>query len=213
MKLLLTSAGITNKSIANALEELVGKPADQTRIGFIPTADNIEAGSKEFLLGQYDNLRRYGYSWIDIIDPSSAGVDWLSRLEKVDLVFISGGNTFHLLDQTRRSGLGDWLREMVDRKVYVGVSAGSIILTPNIAIASVDDGDENLVGLTDLNGLSIVDFEISPHTPEWVSYEANNEYAKDITNRLYMIDDETAVKVVDGIEEVVSEGEWRLHTN
>lgn len=213
MKLLLTSAGITNKSIANALAELVGKPADQIKIGFIPTADNIETGSKEFLLGQYDNLRRYGYSWIDIIDPSSAGVDWRSRLEKVDLVFISGGNTFHLLDQARKSGLGDWLIKMVDQKVYVGVSAGSIILTPNIAIASVDDGDENLIGLTDLNGLSIVDFEISPHTPEWVSYEANNEYAKDIMNRLYMIDDETAVKIVDGIEEVVSEGEWRLHTN
>ncbi len=209
MKLLLTSAGITNKDIAQSLEGLVGKSPTLTKIGFIPTADNVETGNKSFLIGQYDNLRKYGYTWIDIIDPSAEGVNWQERLGGVDVVFVSGGNTFYLLEQVRKSGFNDWLNNMLDHKVYVGVSAGSIIMTPNIAIASVDDGDENYVGLTDLNGLGAVDFEVSPHTPEYVSHEANDEYVKSITNELYAFDDQTAIQVVDSQVEVVSNGKWR----
>lgn len=210
MKLLLTSAGIRNQDLANALAELIGKPAVETKVGLIPTAENVEAGSKDFLLSQYDSLRSYGYNWIDIIDPSAEGTDWKARLEAVDIIFVSGGNTFHLLNEVRKTGLGDWLRRNIHDKVYVGVSAGSIITTPNISVASIDDGDENLIGLTDLTGLGLVDFEVSPHTPDWVSYEANEEYAQNIPNKLYLIDDETGIKVVDSSVVVVGMGKHRV---
>lgn len=210
MKLLLTSAGLRNQDLANALTELVGKPAAETKVGFIPTAENVEQGSKDFLLSQYDSLRCYGYNWIDIIDPSADGTNWQERLEAVDVIFVSGGNTFYLLDQTRRTGLSEWLKQNIDDKVYVGVSAGSIIVTPSIAVASIDDGDENNIGLTDLAGLSFVDFEVSPHTPEWVSYEANEEYAKKITNELHLMGDETGLKVTDDSVVVVGPGNHRI---
>ncbi|MFI5240614.1 MAG: Type 1 glutamine amidotransferase-like domain-containing protein [Candidatus Saccharimonadia bacterium] len=209
MKLLLTSAGITNQSIADSLTMLVGKPPAATKVVVIPTAENVEAGNKDWFIGQFTNLRKFGFTWIDIVDPSADGINWRSRLTEVDVVFVSGGNTFHLLNQVRKTGFGDWLKDAIDFKVYVGASAGSIIMTPSIAIASVDDGDENLIGLKDLTGLRFVDFEVSPHTPEWVSYKANEEYAKSITNKLYAIDDETAIKIVYEAVEVISEGKWR----
>ncbi len=210
MKLLLTSAGIRNQKIAEALINLVGKPVAQIKVAVVPTAENVEPGNKDWFIGQLTNLQRFGFTWIDDVDPSADGIDWKSRLAEVDVVFVSGGNTFHLLNQARKTGFADWLRDSANDKVYVGASAGSILMTPTIAIAAVDDGDENLIGLKDLTGLGFVDFEVSPHTPEWVSYKANEEYAKSIENELYVFDDETAIKVTDDEVEVISAGKWKL---
>lgn len=135
-------------------------------------------------------------------------MDWKKRLAEVDIILVSGGNTFYLLDQMRKSGFDIWLKENINTKVYVGISAGTIIITPSIAIASIDGGDVNLPGLTDLTGVGLVDFEISPHAPEHVSHASNEEYKKTSKNPLYQIDDQTAIKVVDGAIEVISEGKW-----
>ena len=105
--MLLTSAGITNRSLADALSDLLGKPNGQTKIGFIPTAANVEPGNKEWFLRQLSNLQGFGFQWIDIIDISAEGVDWKGRFESVDCVVISGGNTFHLIDQIRKAGFGE----------------------------------------------------------------------------------------------------------
>lgn len=209
MKLLLTSAGIKNQTIADALIELVDKPAPEIKVTVIPTAANPEAGNKDWFIDQFTNLQRFGFSWIDMVDPSADGVDWQKSLEPAEVVFVSGGNTFHLLDQVRKTGFDRWLREALEHKVYVGASAGTILMTPSIGVASVDNGDENIVGLTDLTGLGYVDFEISPHTPEFVSLDANKQYAKTIKNKLYCMDDNMAIKV-DGHVEMVGEGEYEI---
>lgn len=208
MKLLLTSAGLYNKSIANALFTLLPKPVSETKIGFISTAMNVEEGNKDWYLEQLTHLQSYGFAWIDIVDIAADGVMWRDRLDGVDVVVVSGGNTFYLLDQMRKQQFDLWLTEHIKSKVYVGMSAGSIVVTPSIGIASVDNGDVNAVGITDLSGLSLVDFEISPHTPEHVSHQGNREYKKTIDTTLYGIDNHTAIKVIDGSLEVVSEGEW-----
>jgi dipeptidase E len=88
-------------------------------------------------------------------------------------------------------------------KVYVGVSAGSIIITPNISIAEVEPADPNNVGLTNLTGLNIVDFEVSPHVPEMVSYENVEIYSKTTKNKIYAIDHNSAVLVRDAKIEMV----------
>ncbi len=208
MKLLLTSAGIRNQSIANELTVLIGKNPSETKIGFIPTAANAEPGNKDWFINQFNNLIKYRFNWIDVIDISAPGVPWQDRLVGVDVILVCGGNTFHLLDQVRKTGFDEWLKENLDKKVYVGISAGSIIATPTIAVASVDDGDFNASGIEDLTGLSLVDFEISPHTPENVSHEANREYHHSIKNDLYALDDNSAISVNGGVIKMVSEGEW-----
>ncbi len=209
MKLLLTSSGITKKSIAEALIELTNKLPGQTKLAFIPTAANPETENKDWVINQYLNLWRYGYNWIDIVDPSAAEVDWKPRLEKVDIIYLSGGNTFYLLDQCRKTGFDKWLNENIKNKVYVGGSASSIIATPTIEVAGLPPGDENLPGLTDLAAFNWVNFEIEPHCDK-DRFERVKKYAKLKPYPVYAIDDQTAIKVIDDKVDVVSEGSWEI---
>ncbi|HUD10283.1 MAG TPA: Type 1 glutamine amidotransferase-like domain-containing protein [Candidatus Saccharimonadales bacterium] len=209
MKLLLTSSGISKRSVAAALVELVGKSPGETKVGFVPTAANIEGYNKDWLINQFMNLWRYGYNWIDIVDPTAAGVDWKARLQAVDVICVSGGNTFHLLDQCRKIGFDTWLTENLHDKVYVGGSASSIIATPTIEVASLPPGDRNIPGLKDLKGFGWVNFEIEPHC-DMNRFEAMEKYAATKTHPVYAIDDQTAIKVIDGKVEVISEGTWKV---
>ncbi|MFM2423996.1 MAG: hypothetical protein RLZZ70_385 [Candidatus Parcubacteria bacterium] len=211
MKLLLTSAGIQNKSLADALINLVGKDVSEIKIGFIITAANVEHGNKDWIINQFILLRSFGFVWVDIIDIAAIGVDWQSRLAVVDVVMVNGGNTFYLLDQVRKTGFADWLKNTINEKVYVGISAGSIIVTPDIAVAGIDDGDKNSVEITDTAGLRFVEFEVSPHTPENVSEAANTIYANTISNTLYAFDNETGILVNNDLVEVISEGTWKKY--
>lgn len=213
MKLLLTSSGISNKTIAKALQELTGKSPSEVKIGFIPIALNVEEGSKDWVVNQFLSLWRNGYNWIDIIDPTATNVDWLKRLGEVDVIYPSGGNTFHLLEQARKTGFGKWLIENLKHKVYVGGSASTILITPTIRVAEIDKIDPNLFGLTDLTGLGLVDFEVVVHVPSMISQKSAEAYAKKSKNKVYIFDDESALKIDGKKVEVVSEGVWKLYEN
>ena len=206
MKLLLTSAGITTEAIATALHKLVGD--GNKKVGFITTSANVEAGNKDWYFAQITNLQKHGYDWIDVIDPSAPGVEWQKRLAEVGIVFVSGGNTFHILDQARKTGLDVWLKEHIETIVYVGVSAGSILATPSIGISPVDNGDQNLPGITDLTGLGFVNFEISPHTPEMVSIKGNETYARSMARKLYAVNDRSAIVVQGTKRELIIDGRY-----
>lgn len=207
MKLLLTSAGVTNQKIADALLELAGK---NLKVAFVTTAANVEEGNKDWYLGQIDNLRKFGFDWIDIVDPSAAAVDWRTRLSQVGIIFISGGNTFHLLDQYRKTGLADWLNKNLNKFVYVGVSAGTIVATPCLDVCNIPPSDANLPGLTDLTALGWVNFEVEPHcdTKRFVTMK---KWAEEENKIIYAIDDDTAIQVVGSKVEVLSAGKWELY--
>lgn len=205
MKLVLTSAGIKNDSIANSISELLDKPLNETRTAFILTAKNNRGiPAIEAMASQIAQLADRKIPYV-LVDPSYNN-NWRKQLDDAELIVIGGGNTFHLLNETRRTGFDVWLKENINGKVIVGTSAGSILLTPYVAVAAVDDGDENSVGITDLNGLGFVDFEISPHTPEDVSVEANLAYRKTTTNALLMLDNNSAIQVTDSGSRIISEG-------
>jgi dipeptidase E len=211
MKLLLTSAGITNQLIANTLVDMVGKEAKDIKVAFIPTAANVEEGDKvAWFFRQYEDLRRMGIAWIDMVDFTAADVDWRARLDACDVLYLSGGNTFYLLDQIRKQGFDDYLKTALDSKVYVGGSASSITMTPSIDVAAIPPGDPNLPNLTDLTGLNYVDFEIEPHCNE-ERFATVEMYAKEHNKKIYAIDDQTAIKVIDNRIEVVSEGKWKAN--
>jgi len=127
MKLLLTSSGITNPSIAKALFDLVGKKPQDTSIVFIPTASNIEAGDKGWLIDDLINLKKQNFKSIDIADISAVEEKvWRPRFEAADVMFFEGGETYYLMEWINRSGLISLLPEYLKNKVYVGVSAGSM---------------------------------------------------------------------------------------
>lgn len=210
MKLLLTSAGLSNLLLQNTFIEMVGKNPEDISIAFIDTASKVEADTS-FVDKDLNLIRATGVKNISVINIAEPKQYWLEQMRTADVIWFEGGNTFYLLSEVRKTGLDTTLTEIIKNKVYVGVSAGTILVTPNIGIANVEPGDPNDVGLTDLRGLSLVNFEVSPHTPEYVSYSNVEAYAQIIPNDLYALDDQSAIKVIDSNFEIISEGEWKVY--
>ncbi len=217
MKLLLTSNGLSNPSIAKALFEMVGKPASETSIAFIPTAANVGGDDKEWLINDLSNISKQEVQRIDIVDISALPkAIWLPRLQSVDVLFFSGGNNYHLMRWIKESGLVTLLPEMLRTKVYAGISAGSVVTNPSLALSSKDRKIycETNFGYSSEDALNFVDFYIRPHYNSTHFPHTSKEYlesvAPDIPGVIYAIDDNSAVRVVDGKLDIVSEGEYLI---
>lgn len=216
MKLLLTSGGITNKSIADTLFDLVGKKPEDTSLVFIPTASNIEKGNKDWLIDDLINLKKLNLKSIDIADISAVNREiWLPKMEEVDVLFFEGGNSFHLMEWVKTSGLKEILPELLKTRVYVGLSAGSMITARDLAlIQSQILYGEDWERREDMAGLNFVDFYFFPHlnSPHFNLRKEDiiREAVKDIKGRVYAMDDNSALKIVDGKVEIISEGKYLI---
>lgn len=214
MKLLLTSAGLYNKSIAKALFDLVGKKPEETSLVFIPTASNVEKGDKGWLINDLINLKNQNFKSIDISDISAVDESvWRPRLEEADVIYFEGGNSYHLMEWINKSGLIKLLPELLKTKVWVGVSAGSMVAGKDLPLKiSHDIFEEDLDKTHDLKCLNLVDFQILPHLNSVYFKNLNGEFIREavmgMTDTIYVLDDNSALKVVDGEVEVVSEEEW-----
>ena len=221
MKYLLTSAGIKNASIHNALVELLGKPIAECDALCIPTAvyGHPMAGPRNawrFISGQEPNCPMVGLGWksVGVLEltalPSLDEERWVPLVRETDVLLVEGGDAAYLCHWMRASGLADLLPSLRET-VWVGLSAGSMVMTPRIGADFVTwhspAGDRTL---------GVVDFSIFPHVgnpdlPE-NTMAAAEKWADDIAGPAYAIDDETAIQVVDGAVKVVSEGQWKLFT-
>lgn len=214
MKLLLTSGGITNKSIEKALFDLVGKKPEETSVVFIPTASNMEKGDKTWLIDDLVYFKKQNFKSIDIADISAVQEDvWKPKFEEADILFFEGGNEYYLMEWIDKSGLKLVMPEFLENKVYVGVSAGSMVAGKNLDVkimqtAYGEDFDKN----QNMACMGLVNFNFFPHlnSPyfEKVREELMKEMAKEIQEKVYVLDDNSALKVVDGKVEVISEGIW-----
>jgi dipeptidase E len=215
MKLLLTSGGIRNQSIAKALEELANKPLSQLKITFIPTASNLESGNKDWLIDDLRRLSFLGFAEIDIVDVSALPQSvWEKRLKQADVLFVEGGNTYHLMYWLNQSGLSEILPEFLKSKIYVGVSAGTIVTTPSLINADFEKKPAQDIGDVIYDqGLGLVDFMIEPHVNSTYFPESNFENlekrSKKYSYPIYGLDDNSAIKIDDNKIEVVSEGVWK----
>jgi dipeptidase E len=221
MKYLLTSAGIKNTSIHEALVELLGKPIAACDALCIPTAvyGHPMAGPRNawrFISGQEPRCPMVGLGWksMGVLEltalPSLDEERWVPLVRETDVLLVEGGDAAYLCHWMRASGLADLLPSLRET-VWVGLSAGSMVMTPRIGADFVTwdspAGDRTL---------GVVDFSIFPHLgnpdlPE-NTLAAAEKWATSISGPAYAIDDETAIKVVDGAVEVVSEGHWKLFT-
>jgi dipeptidase E len=214
MKLLLTSAGITNKSIEKALFDLVDKKAEETSLLFIPTAANFEEGDKTWLIDDLVSLKKLGLKSIEIADIAALEIDiWKPRFESADILYFEGGIDSYLMKWINESGLIDILPEVLKDKVYVGVSAGSMVTCKSL-LKDVSHilYDEDLGRNEDMPALGLVDFYFIPHLNSTyftkVREELIRETLKGIDQRIYALDDSSAIKIEDGKIDVVSEGNW-----
>jgi len=243
MKLLLTSAGISNKSIHNALVELMGKPVAEANALFVPT------GVYPFRYGQRyawnpiggeaaPRMCQLGWKSMGILELSVlSSIDrdkWLPSLTEADALLVWGGDPLFLSYWMQQSGLTDLLPSLMYNLVYVGVSAGSITVAS--IFAETYSADRSCAGnplaseeivfsstnreihmtLVTANGMGLTKFAIIPHFENKDHMDASSINAEKWAARLpvpvYAIDDETAIKVIDGSVEVVSEGQWKLFT-
>ena len=214
MKLLLTSGGLINKSIANALFDMVGKKPENTSLVFIPTASNVEVGDKGWFIDDLINLKKQNFKSIDIADISAVLEKiWRPKMEEADILFFEGGNTYYLMEWLSKSGLTWLLPKLLETKVYVGSSAGSMITNPDLAlkISQVVYG-EDFDKTEDMPGLNYVNFYFLPHlnSPHFLKLREENirEAVKGMTRKVYALDDQSALKVINGNVEIISEGQY-----
>ena len=220
MKFLLTSAGIKNPSIESALIDLLGKPIAECDALCIPTASYGHApggirGAYRFITGRATTpMCELGWKSLGVLEltalPTLDRERWLPVVEEVDVLLANGGDSLYLAQHMRASGLDALLPSL--SAVWVGLSAGSMVMTPRI-------GEDFKVWEPPGGGdaaLGIVDFSIFPHVdhpdlPE-NTMAAAEQWAMGLGNPAYAIDDATAIRVVDGAVDVISEGNWRHFT-
>lgn len=215
MKLLLTSGGVTNASIHSALVRLLGKPVTQSRALCVPTAQwghpmcnptsvrgFTAAGSR------WRHSSGLGWASLGVLEltalPTIGHERWVPWVQEADVLLVDGGDATYLCHWMRESGLGDLLPSLTDT-VWVGISAGSMVMTPRIGHDFVE-----WPAARDDRTLGVVDFSIFPHLeafPTNTMFHAER-WAATIDGPAYAIDEQTAITVVDGRVDVVSEGQW-----
>ena len=224
MKFLLTSAGIKNASIRETLVDLLGKPISESSALCIPTAMHGSVygprmaceGAWRFITGRSaEPMCELGWKSLGVLEltalPTIDEQRWVPLVQETDVLLVSGGDALYLCHWMLQSGLADLL-PLLDGTVWVGLSAGSMVMTPRI-------GDD-FVGWKPPTGgdetLGIVDFSIFPHLDNedlpWNTMANAERWAGGLSGPAYAINDETAIKVVDGTVDVVSEGHWKLLT-
>ena len=234
MKFLLTSSGISNTSIHDALVDLLGKPIAESSALYIPTAlyanPNGPAMVARLIRGEtntapfpdgFTSLCEMGWKSLGVLEltalPSIDEERWLPLVQETDALLVEGGDPLYLCYWMRQSGLAGILPELSRETVYVGLSAGSMVVTPNFGEAydgwfcrepparHLPTGDDKALGL--------VDFSVFPHLDHPSFPENSLANAEKWANMglvpAYAIDDQTAIKVIDGEVEVVSEGHWQ----
>jgi len=220
MKLLLTSGGVTNPSIHRALVEMLDKPIGECRALCVPTGGwghpwcNPYSVRRSIVGETPSDLCNLGWKSVGVLEltalPSVGRDRWIPWVQEADVLLVDGGDATYLAHWMRESGLAELLPSM-PQKVWVGLSAGSMVLTPRIGEAFFSwkppsEGDDRTLG--------VVDFSIFPHL-DYPSFPDNTmahaqKWAAEIGGPAYAIDDHTAIKVVDGTVEVVSEGQWKF---
>jgi len=204
-KLFLTSVGLPPET-APFFSELLDRDPPELKLAMIPTAGYPKI-DKTLLKETKEGLGKSGFQ-IEVIDLKVEDPHVVkSKLEKVDIINVGGGNTFFLLYWVRKSGLDKYLKELIDQgKIYLGVSAGSIISGPNIELSGWKKGwDENVVNLKDLTGLNLVPFAVSPHFME-KDLPLLRKKSKTVDYPIIAINDTQAVMVVGNEYQIVGKG-------
>lgn len=239
MKLLLTSSGISNASINDALVDLLGKPIAESNALFIPTAIYPFPGGAgmayQAISGKSQSpLCGLGWKSLGVLEltalPSIDRNAWLPSVEAADALLAWGGDPLFLAYWMRQSGLAEVLPAVLRKTVYVGVSAGSMATASTFAEAyshppsganSALKTEEIVLPQGDIgrtfamaHGAGLVDFALIPHLENKNHPDASlanaEKWAAKLPVPVYAIDDQTAIKVTDGNVEVISEGRWKL---
>lgn len=136
-------------------------------VTYIPTASVVERLGFFVKIGKW-RLKKLGLQ-VDELEISTSTYETIkSTLEKNDYIYITGGNTFYLLQELKRTGADQLLIQEINKgKLYIGESAGAIVVAPDIQYSSEMDSIEKAPNLKDYSGLNVIDFYVVPHSQNW----------------------------------------------
>jgi dipeptidase E len=171
-------------------------------------------GDKDWFINDLKNINKQGFKSVSIADISAVPENvWKPQMDEADILFFSGGNTYHLMEWINKSGLVKLLPEYMKTKVWVGISAGSMVTNPDLA-AKISQAiyDEDFDKSYEVSGLNYVNFYFLPHLnspffPNLVE-EKIKKLAETTTRKMYVLDDQGALKIVDGKVEIVTNGKY-----
>jgi len=218
MKFLLTSSGIKNNSIAQTIIELVGTEREKIRAIYIPTAANVELGDKGWLIDDLHDFQMQDYESVDIIDIAAVPREvWQPRLESANLICFGGGNEQFLARVMRESGFAAIAKDILKERVYMGISAGSMVAGTFLPkeVLEIVYPEQTFQKVLE-QPLGLVDCSFIPHFNSPWFPKIKKEVIDALpgtTSPLYVLDDQSALKIVDGKIEVVSEGTYIQHNS
>ena len=194
MKSIVMFSMLTDSNCEAVLRQIF--PADiQNKVFSYMPSGGIEGAEQS--IEQWRRISQQYNARFNIIDNSVISAEEQRKLLTSNIVVISGGNTFNLLQNLRESGLDKTIKEFIEKSDFVlaGFSAGALVLTPSINICNLPNFDENLVELEDFGGLDVVDFEIFPHYDEHSQKATLESYRKTTANRVREITDEDCITI------------------
>lgn len=154
------------KMIMTDIEKLLQKSPSDIKISYIITAGNLHPeGARDWIVEGREFLSRRGWQVFDydIEDKTESEVE--QEFADKDVIFVQGGNIFHLLKQMHNCHFAKILRTALSRGVpYIGESAGSIVCANDISAQKFISADASLANeLESYQGLGLVNFLIKPH--------------------------------------------------
>ena len=213
MKFLLTSSGIRNQYIANALAELVGKPLSETSILFVPTAANTGTDDKSWMIEDLAEFRKQNFKSIDVVDIATPPEVWTPHVLAADVICFGGGDEKYLARVMEQGGMKEFLLPLLSTKVYMGISAGSMVAGHFLpeGLSEVVFPEEDF-GSTQGTPMKLYDFIFIPHlNSDWFKH-VSKEVLDTIKDKFgmvtYVTDDETAIKIDGAKIEIVGKGNY-----
>jgi dipeptidase E len=216
MRLLLTSEGITNSAIAEALVSVAVRPVETSRVAFVPTSANLLNIDKRWLLTHMSQVEQLGFGTfdiVDIVDIVALPPDVVhSRLAAADVLVFGGGDTAYLMRAIEESGITAYLAEFLESRLYVGISAGSIVAGPDTTMGGHVRvwNDAGIGAAPGYPALGYVTERVRPHLsrPDFPEFtpERIERVSRMVDGPVYALDDDSALLIADEQVSVVGTG-------
>ena len=200
MKIILTSTGTKDPAVGQYILDSLGEPT-KTKLLLIQTATNV-IEDVAFAIKEKKRLYELGFDITEFDLAEKTPKETGKALDEADTIFVTGGQPYYLLKEMRNSGFADLAKEKLTNKVYIGASAGSYVVCPNIEMGSWKR-EKRKFDLTDLTALGLVDFMVFAHYEE--KYETLLEEKKKTAEyEVFGISDTQAISVVGGKREFIN---------
>lgn len=164
MKLILCSEGFSTNEVVEKCIELVEKPKNKINVAVINEAYAVETNNLRWVLNNLTKVTENFGGNLELVNLLALDIqDVKERMDKSDVIFVLGGHTDYLMSVFDKSGFSKLLPELLKTKVYVGSSAGSMVLGKRLSTEAYKKiySEKNIYGVS--RYLEFVDISIMPH--------------------------------------------------